>query len=407
MDIDDTPEEAAVRAEVRGWLESVAKRRGEGDGDWRAFRAKTDAEDVAQLDMARTWQRTKFEAGWAAPHWPVDLGGRALTGIEAGVVAEEEGHFDVAANFFMVGIDMAGPTLMAHGTPEQQKRYLEPMLRGDEVWCQLFSEPGSGSDLASLRTGAERDGDEWVLRGQKVWTSSAHIADWGICLARTDPDVAKHAGITYFVVDMHAPGVTVRPLRQIDGAIHFNEVFLDDVRVPHDNVIGGVGDGWRVAMTTLTAERTSIGEGGQTGWRDVAELARRVGRSDDPVLRQEIARLHTREQIQRWLVYRVRTATARGVPPGPEASVLKLLNSHQVEHVGALTLATLGSTGMLWHDDAPDGGFWQDVFLFQWSSRIGGGTENIQRNILGERVLGLPREPDPFKGQPWRHLPKS
>ena len=390
MDVDDTPAEAAVRAEARAWLESVAPRRGEGDGDWRSFRAKTDEADAAQLEMARAWQRTKFEAGWAAPHWPVEFGGRGLSGIEAGAAAEEEAHFDVAARFFVVGIDMAGPTLMAHGTPEQQKRFLEPMLRGDESWCQLFSEPGSGSDLASLSTRADRDGDEWVLTGQKVWTSSAHTADWAVCLARTDPTVAKHAGITCFLVDMHAPGVDVRPLRQIDGAIHFNEVFLDGVRVPHDHIVGDVGDGWRVARTMLTAERTSIGGGGQTGWREVADLATRFDRAQDPTIRQEIAKLHTREQIQRWLMYRVRTAAAKGVPPGPEASILKLVNSHHVEHVGALVLSVLGATGTLWHDDAPDGGFWQDVFLFQWSSRIGGGTENIQRNILGERVLGLP-----------------
>ncbi len=407
MDVDDTPAEAAVRAEARAWLESVAKRRGEGDGDWRSFRAKTDEQDAAHLEMAKAWQRTKFEAGWAAIHWPVEHGGRGQTGIEAGVFSEEESRFDVSARFFVVGIDMAGPTLMAHGTAEQQKRFLEPMLRGDEVWCQLFSEPGAGSDLASLSTGAVRDGDEWVLTGQKVWTSSAHTSDWAICLARTDPDAPKHAGITYFLVDMRAAGVEVRGLRQIDDAIHFNEVFLDEVRVPHDHVVGEVGGGWRVAMTTLTAERTTIGEGGQTGWRDVAELARRLGRADDPVLRQEIARLHTRELIQRWIVYRVRTAAAKGVAPGPEAAVLKLVNSHQVEHVGAVLMATLGALGTLWHDAAPDGGFWQDVFLFQWSSRIGGGTENIQRNIIGERVLGLPREPDPLKGLPWSALPKA
>jgi alkylation response protein AidB-like acyl-CoA dehydrogenase len=407
LDVDDTPAEAAVRAEALAWLRSVAKPRGEGEGDWRSFRAKTDEADAAQLEMAKAWQRTKFDAGWAAIHWPVEHGGRGLSGIEAGVFAEEEARFDVSARFFVVGTDMAGPTLMAHGTPEQQKRFLEPMLRGDEVWCQLFSEPGAGSDLASLATRAELDGEEWVLTGQKVWTSSAHSADWAICLARTDPDAPKHAGITYFLVDMHAPGVEVRGLRQIDGAIHFNEVFLDGVRVPADHVVGGVGDGWRVAMTTLTAERTSIGQGGQTGWRDVADLARRVGCAADPVLRQEIARLHTREQIQRWLLYRVRTAVAKGVAPGPEASVLKLVNSHQVEHIGSVLLSVLGACGMLWHDDAIDGGFWQDVFLFQWSSRIGGGTENIQRNILGERVLGLPREPDPLKGRPWRELPKG
>jgi alkylation response protein AidB-like acyl-CoA dehydrogenase len=407
VDVDDTPAEAAVRAQARAWLSSVAKLRGEGEGDWRSFRAKTDEADAAQLELAKAWQRTKFDAGWAAIHWPVEHGGRGQTGIEAGVFSEEESRFDVSARFFVVGIDMAGPTLMAHGTPEQQARFLEPMLRGDEVWCQLFSEPGAGSDLASLSTRAERDGDEWVLTGQKVWTSSAHTSDWAICLARTDPDVSKHAGITFFLVDMHAPGVEVRGLRQIDGAIHFNEVFLDGVRVPHEHVVGQVGDGWRVAMTTLTAERTSIGEGGQTGWRDVADLARQMGCAGDPVLRQEIARLHTRESIQRRLVYRVRTAAAKGVMPGPEASVLKLLNSHQVEHVGSVLMSVLGSWGTLWHDDAVDGGFWQDVFLFQWSSRIGGGTENIQRNILAERVLGLPREPDPLKGRPWRDLPKS
>jgi alkylation response protein AidB-like acyl-CoA dehydrogenase len=393
MDVEDTPAEAAVRAEARAWLESVAPRRGDGEGDWRAFRAKTDEEDVAQLELARSWQRRKFEAAWAAIHWPVEHGGRGLSGIEAGVFAEEESLFDVSARFFVVGVDMAGPTLMAHGSPEQQKRFLEPMLRGDEVWCQLFSEPGAGSDLASLSTRAERDGDEWILTGQKVWTSSAHTADWAICLARTDAEAPKHAGITYFVVDMRAPGVEVRGLRQIDDAIHFNEVFLDGVRVPHDHVVGQVGDGWRVAMTTLTAERTSIGEGGRTGWLEVADLARRLGCLDDAIIRQEIAHLHTRELIQRWLVYRVRTAAAKGVVPGPEASVLKLVNSHQVEHLGSALMTVLGAHGTLWHDDAPDGGFWQDVFLFQWSSRIGGGTENIQRNILAERVLGLPKEP--------------
>ena len=407
MDVDDTPAEAAVRAEARAWLSLVAKPRGEGGGDWRSFRAKTDEQDTAHLQMAKAWQRKKFEAGWAAIHWPVAHGGRGQTAIEAGVFAEEEARFDVSARFFTVGIDMAGPTLMAHGTAEQQKRFLEPMLRGDEVWCQLFSEPGAGSDLASLSTRAVRDGDEWVLTGQKVWTSSAHTSDWAICLARTDPSAPKHAGITYFLVDMRAPGVTVRGLRQIDDAIHFNEVFLDGVRVPHEHVVGEVGDGWRVAMTTLTAERTSIGEGGQTGWRDLVELARAQGRADEPVLRQELARVHSREMIQRWLLYRVRTAAARGAMPGPEASVLKLVNSHQVEHVGALVMSIMGTAGTLWHGDAPEGGFWQDVFLFQWSSRIGGGTENIQRNILGERVLGLPREPDPLKGRPWTELPRA
>ena len=407
MDFDDTPEEAAVRAEARAWLESVAKRRGEGDGDWRAFRARTDAEDADQLARAKAWQATKCDAGWAAIHWPSEYGGQGRSGIEAGVFSEEESRFDTTGNSFMIGIDMVGPTLIGHGTPAQKARFLPSMLRGDEVWCQLFSEPGSGSDLASLSTRAVRDGDEWVIDGQKVWTSSAHIADFGICLARTDPDAAKHAGISYFLVDMHAPGVTVRPLMQIDGAIHFNEVFLDGVRVPADRLVGDVHDGWRVATTTLTAERTAIGAGGRVGTREIAELARQRGRTDDPVLRQEIARVHCREMAQRWTVYRVRTATAKGLMPGPEAMILKLLNSHQVEDVGSVLMSVLGSDGMLWHGDAPDEGFWQDMFLMQWSSRIGGGTEEIQRNIIGERVLGLPREPDLLKGKPWSQLPKG
>jgi alkylation response protein AidB-like acyl-CoA dehydrogenase len=407
MDFDDTPEEAAVRTEARAWLESVAKRRGEGDGDWRAFRARTDAEDADQLARAKAWQATKCDAGWAAIHWPSEYGGQGRSGIEAGVFSEEESRFDTTGNAFMIGIDMVGPTLIAHGTPDQKARFLQPMLRGDEVWCQLFSEPGSGSDLASLSTRAVRDGEEWVITGQKVWTSSAHTADFGICLARTDPDAPKHAGISYFLVDMHAPGVTVRPLMQIDGAIHFNEVFLDGVRVPAERLVGDVHDGWRVATTTLTAERTAIGAGGRVGTREIADLARRLGRTDDVVLRQEIARMHSRQMAQRWTVYRVRTAAAKGLMPGPEAMVLKLLNSHQVEHVGSLLMSVLGSDGMLWHDDAPDEGFWQDMFLMQWSSRIGGGTEDIQRNIIGERVLGLPREPDALKGKPWNELPKS
>jgi alkylation response protein AidB-like acyl-CoA dehydrogenase len=407
MDFDDTPEEAAIRAEARAWLESVAKRRGEGDGDWRAFRARTHEEDADQLARGKAWQATKSDAGWAAIHWPKAYGGQGRTGIEAGVFSEEERHFDTTGNMFMIGIDMVGPTLIAHGTEAQKARFLPPLLRGDEVWCQLFSEPGSGSDLASLSTRAVLDGDEWVIDGQKVWTSSAHTADFGICLARTDPDAPKHAGISYFLVDMHAPGVTVRPLRQIDGAIHFNEVFLDGVRVPADRLVGDVHDGWRVAATTLSAERTAIGEGGRVGTREIAELARQLGRTDDAVLRQEIARVHAREMVQRWTVYRVRTATAKGQLPGPEAMILKLLNSHQVEHVGSVLMSLLGAQGMLWHDDAPDAGFWQDMFLMQWSSRIGGGTEDINRNILGERVLGLPREPDPLKGLPWKDLPKS
>ena len=401
MDFSDTKEEAAFRAEVRAFLAEHAEPK---RGTFETWQSRFGDEG---LTHAKAFQRKKAEAGFAAITWPKEWGGRGLSPVYQVIYSQEEMRYLVPRGYFEIGLGMCMPTLFAYGTEEQKRRYAPAALRGDEVWCQLFSEPGSGSDLASLSTRAARDGDEWVIDGQKVWTSSAHTADFGICLARTDPDAPKHAGITYFLVDMRSPGVTVRPLRQIDGAIHFNEVFLDGVRVPADRVVGDVHDGWRVAMTTLTAERTAIGSGGRVGTREVLDLARRLGRTTDPVLRQEIARVHAREMVQRWTVYRVRTAVARGVPPGPEAAILKLLNSHQVEHVGSLLMSILGAAGTLWHDDAPDTGFWQDMFLMQWSSRIGGGTEDIQRNILGERFLGLPREPDPLKGAPWRDLPKS
>jgi len=391
MDFDDTPEEAAFRAEVVDWLTSVAKPRSEGGQTWRRFRAKNHADDERFLAEAKAWQQTMVKAGYAGVHWPVAHGGRGLPAMLAGIVEQERARFDVPGNLFMVGTDMAGPTLMAHGTPEQQARWLSGTLRGDIVWCQLFSEPGAGSDLASLSTKAVRDGDGWRVTGQKVWTSQAHLADVGMLLARSDNSAPKHDGISFFVLEMDSPGVDVRPLRQIDGAIHFNEVFLDDVWVPDDHLVGPAGGGWAVARTTLTAERTAIGEGGMVGTAEVLDLARRTGAADDPHLRQELARLHTRRELQRWLVYRVRTAASHGRPPGAEASVLKLLNSQHVAHLGDLVVALLGAGGTLWNDDAVDGGFWQDLFLFQWSSRIGGGTEQVQRNIIGERVLGLPR----------------
>jgi alkylation response protein AidB-like acyl-CoA dehydrogenase len=300
---------------------------------------------------------------------------------------------------------MAGPTIIAHGTPEQKERFLRPLLRGEEVWCQLFSEPGAGSDLAGLSCRAVRDGDEWVVTGQKVWTSGAHESDWGILLARTDPDQPKHRGITYFLVDMHSPGIEIRPLRQMTGAAHFNEVFLTDVRIPHANVLGDVNGGWGVAMTTLANERVFIGGGG-TGpsFPDLIDLARKLGRTDDPVVRQSLAAAHTRVELLRYLGLRVRTATSRGEMPGVEASVMKLAHATNLKHLGDLAMAIEGAAGMLIGDDAPSGGVWQQQLLSAPSIRIAGGSDEVQRNIMGERALGLPSEPRPDKSAPWREL---
>jgi alkylation response protein AidB-like acyl-CoA dehydrogenase len=272
------------------------------------------------------------------------------------------------------------------------------------VWCQLFSEPGAGSDLAALATRAVRDGDGWVVNGQKVWTSGAHHSDFAILLARTDPDQPKHRGITYFVVDMTTPGVEVRPLRQINGVAHFNEVFLTDVRIPAANVVGSVGEGWRVAQTTLTSERTMIGSGGGVTFPDLLSLVRSTGAAADPRVRQGIAAAYIRLELLRYLGLRIQTAISQGRVPGPESSVLKLAFSRHTAATGDLVMAAQGATGMLMGAPAPDDGFWQQHFLGQWSIRIGGGTDQIQRNIIGERALGLPREPRADRDVPFRSL---
>jgi alkylation response protein AidB-like acyl-CoA dehydrogenase len=309
---------------------------------------------------------------------------------------------------FSVAIGMVGPTIIAHGSGAQKARFLDSMLRGDQVWCQLFSEPGAGSDLAALATRAVRDGDEWVVRGQKVWTSHAHLADWGILLARTDIDVPKHRGITCFLLDMNAPGIDIRPLRQATGSADFNEVFLDDVRLPDDCRLGAVGDGWRVALTTLTSERASIGgNAGMFPIDAVTDLARRFGADRMPARRQELVDFYIRVQLLRFLGYRVRTAVSHGAAPGPESSVMKLAMSQHWAETGDLLLAVQGAAGMLDHADATDNGLWQGHFLYQWASRIGGGTDQVQRNIVGERVLGLPPEPRVDKDTAWRDLPRA
>jgi len=402
MDFDDTPAEAAFRAEARAWLAAHAQ---PAPLDASSRRSPFGGQDeAAHVRHCKDWQRTLYDGGWAGITWPKAYGGRGASAIEAAIFGQEQSRFDVSAGVFAVGIGMVGPTLIAHGNEEQKQRYLDSMLRGEEVWCQLFSEPGAGSDLAGLRTRAERDGDEWVVNGQKVWNSGAHFSDFGILLARTDPDQPKHRGITYFLVDMRTPGIEVRPLRQITGAAHFNEVFLTDVRIPAANVVAGVNAGWGVAHTTLANERTLIGGAGGADFASFARLARDFGRADDPGARQQLARLFTRLQVLRFLGYRVQTALSQGRPPGPESSVMKLAYSQHLAATGDLVLALQGTRATLGGADATDNGWWLNSFLNQWSSRIGGGTDQIQRNVIGERVLGLPGEPRLDKDLPFSQL---
>jgi alkylation response protein AidB-like acyl-CoA dehydrogenase len=405
VNFEETEEEQAFRAEVREWLDAHANRRVAGGPSDHSYvpGEKSPEADAAHTKACADWQRTLYEGGWAGITWPVEAGGRGGAGWQQRIFNEEQARFDVAVGAFAVGIGMAGPTVIAWGTDEQKARLLPAMLRGDEIWCQLFSEPGAGSDLAGLRTRATLDGDEWVVNGQKVWTSGAQYSDWGLLLARTDPDAPKHRGITAFALDMRTPGIDVRPLRQITGASHFNEVFLTDVRIPDSQRLGPLNEGWRVANTMLSNERALIGGGGRVGFRDIVELARQGGHADDPMLRQELARSYTRLQVIKWLGWRARSRKDQGL--GPEASVLKLAASRRLAYDGDLVLALQGAPAMLANDDALHDGYWQQQFLMQWSSRLGGGTEQIQRNVIGERVLGLPGEPRLDKDVPFRELP--
>ena len=400
MDFDESPEEAAFRAEARAWLAEAAKTEAA-----RGLVGGTPSLDTGWVARAKPWQAHLADAGWACITWPTDSGGRGGTPAEAAIFADESARVGLSANAFAVGIAMVGPTIIAHGTEAQRRRFLPPMRRGDEVWCQLFSEPGAGSDLAGLSTRAVRDGDEWVVNGQKVWTSGAPYSDYGILLARTDPDQPKHRGITYFLVDMHSPGIEVRPLRQMTGASHFSEVFFTDVRIPHDHVVGEVNGGWAVAMTTLANERTMMG-GGSSGpvVTDLIELARACGAHRDPTVRQGLAASWSRAEIMRYLGYRSRTRASQGLPPGPEVSVRKVFAAWNLKGNGELALAVQGAAGMLLDGDAPAGGRWQQSFLGAPSIRIAGGSDEIQRNVMGERVLGLPAEPRVDKHRPFREL---
>ena len=391
MDLSDNPEEAAFRAECRTWLErNATKRSPHGEqGVLSLFRSASD--DPEDLARARAWQARKADAGWAGITWPVEFGGRGGSPMEQVIFNQEVAAYDVPEVIFAIGVLMAGPTLIAHATPEQQQRWLPPLRRGDEIWCQLFSEPDAGSDLASLRTTAVPDGDEWVVNGQKVWSSGAQYSDWGMLLVRTDPEAQKHAGITWIGLDMKTPGITVRPLRQMNGGAHFNEVFFEDVRVPADHIVGDVNAGWMVTITTLLNERLMAG--GLLNQDEMVDsliaLAREKGAHTDPTVREALAKVVELTHALRFLNYRMLTDISRTGMPGPEASVAKLMTARLFADAADLALRILGPAG------AACGSHWQAARLEAPALRIGGGTDEVLKNIIGERILGLPREPKP------------
>ncbi len=379
MDFELPSEDDPRRQEVRDWLDHHPRPTGR---------------DLAQ-------------AGYVAPHLPRPWG-LGADPVHQLVVDEELRRAGVRRPSNPIGIGWAGPTLVHAGTDEQQARYLPGLLSGEDIWCQLFSEPGAGSDLASLNTRAERDGDEWVVNGQKIWTSLAQHARYGILIARTDPHVAKHRGITYFVCPMDAPGVDIRPITEMTGSQTFNEVFLTDVRLPADALVGEVGRGWDLAKVTLGNERVSLSSGGAlwgmgpTG-ADLIDLVRDAGGVSDPILRQRLARLHTTEELLRLIRLRTVSARIRGEQPGPEASIRKVLADEHGQAIMGLAKDLAGTSGML-DQVGPlgtDPGVWAYGFLFAPALTVGGGTGEVQRNILAERVLGLPHDLDVEAGQTW------
>jgi alkylation response protein AidB-like acyl-CoA dehydrogenase len=344
------------------------------------------------------WNRTMAAGGYVAPHWPAPWG-LAASPVEQLVIDAELRAAGAPKPLNPIGIGWAGPTLLVAGTPEQHELYLPGLLDGSEIWCQLFSEPGSGSDLASLATRAERDGDEYVVNGQKIWTTLAHVSRYGILLARTDPTAEPHRGISYFVVDMATEGITTRPIRQMDGQAMFNEVFFADVRVPAANLIGDENDGWRLAKVTLGNERVSLsGEGALWGVGptadDLLDVVRTHGGVADAMLRQRLASLYIEQEVLRLIRLRTVSARVRGLEPGPEVSVRKALADEHGQHVMAMAVELAGTDGLVL-DRGPFGSVdseWARGYLYSRALTIGGGTSEVQRNIIGERVLGLPRD---------------
>jgi len=382
---------------------------GEGSDDVAVFDEKGREAEAAEAEQAKAWRRQRFDAGFGWITGPEKFGGRGLTGAhERAYLAAEAGYLTPNMGVFAISLGMVAPTILAHATPEVQDMYLRNLYRGDMVGCQLFSEPGAGSDLASLQTRAVRDGDEWILTGQKVWTSAAHLSEIGEIICRTDPELPKHKGLTGFVVDMHAPGVDIRPLRQMTGGESFNEVFFEEVRVPDSHRLGDVNQGWTVALTTLMNERASIGAGGGGGMGILSvnrlhQMLEHFGKGDDAVLRDEIARIHTGFTVAKWNNQRALDKIKAGGLPGPELSTAKLALTNNMKAFTEWVAKVMGPR--ITADTGEWGTFaWSMMLTGVPGMRVAGGTDEIMRNIVAERVLGLPKDPGIDSTTPFKDL---
>ncbi|HSG87800.1 MAG TPA: acyl-CoA dehydrogenase family protein [Pseudomonadales bacterium] len=409
MDFKDSTEEAAFRAEVRAFLDQHARLRA-SSSESAYDGATTDAERVA---IAKAWQKTLADNGWACISWPKAFGGRDATPIQNVIWNQEVSRYVTPDGMFIIGQGMCAPTMMAYATEAQNADHLPRIASGEEVWCQLFSEPVAGSDLAGIKTKAVKEGDEWVVNGQKVWTSGAHYSDWGILITRTDPSVAKHKGLTMFFLDMKTPGVEVKPIKQINGNRDFNEVYFTDVRIPDSQRLGSPGEGWRVALVTLMNERLAVGGGLSNSVMDVFKAAQQVDLDDEPAIenravRERLADWYCKEMGLKYTSYRMITALSKGQDPGPEASISKVVVAANNNESASFALDLQDYGGIL--DDEELSGFgnqFQRQFMRSPANRIEGGSDEILRNIISERVLGMPPDIRLDKDVPFSEVPSA
>ncbi len=405
MDFNDSPEEADFRAEARAWLAENAEPKTPG----KVYKYKRGEPEL--IPAARAWEAKKFEGGFSGIALPKEYGGRGETRLQQIIFAEEEANYLIPPPVFSISHGMAVPTMLAYATEEQKQRYVPATLRGDEIWCQLFSEPAGGSDLAGLRTRSVRDGDEWVINGQKIWTSGAHYADMAILVTRSDPDAPKHKGLTYFFLDMKSPGIEIRPIKQVSGFANFNEVFMTDLRIPDAQRLGDVGQGWQVAITTLMNERVSSGVRPAPDFEDIFQLTRDIKLDDgpaiaDPAVREKLADWYVKAQGVKLIRARLMTALSRGERPGPENSVSKLVSSFRRQEIAHFGMDLMDMSGaMMDPDKMPSRALYQQALLDSPGGRIAAGSDEILRNIISERVLGLPPDIRVDKEKPFNQLP--
>ncbi|MET0969097.1 MAG: acyl-CoA dehydrogenase [Tardiphaga sp.] len=410
MNFDDTPQEAEFRSLARAWIAANAPRQYE-DELRKAALGRIQLRSANILEVAKAWQKKKAEAGWAVPHWPKDYGGRGASPIERVIWQQEEGVFGKLGALFIIGHGMCGPTMMAYASEEQKRHYLPPLASGEHIWCQLFSEPAGGSDVAGLRTRAEKDSEGWVINGQKIWTSGAHYSDYGILITRTDPNVPKHKGLTMFFLDMRSPGVEIKPIKQANGQAEFNEVYFTDVRIPDAQRLGAVGDGWNVSLTTLMNERMAIGANMATGFPELFEFCNGLMLDDglaidDAAVRTKLAHWAVRASGLKYTSFRAISALSRGERPGPENSIGKLVAGSMLQDIASYALDLQGAAGVLnGPDDAAAAGKFQAMLLRSPATRVEGGTDEILRNIIAERVLGLPGDIRVDKDVPFNQIP--